>query len=191
MAEKDRIKWNRKFREHPELLQKRAPSALVEAFERFAPVRTALDLACGGGRHTLFLAEKGFHVDAVDISAVALEALARQTDPDKVTLIEADLDTFTPEGPYGLIVKTNFLDRALIERAKTALAPGGIFIVETYMEDPLNEKKDSNPNFLLAEGELRNLFGDGYELLDYREFWNEPHEIFRMRKQAAAVRKTA
>ncbi len=175
----------------PELLLPRPPAEIVAAHYARAPARHALDLACGSGRHTLFLTENGFAVDAVDISAVALGALKKQLQETDTNIREADLDTFVPEdGTYGLAVMTNYLDRALIERTKTALLPGGIFIVETYMAHPENEKKDSNPDFLLAEKELQTVFRD-WELLEYREFWNETFEKYRMRKQAVAAKKPA
>jgi len=76
-----------------------------------------------------------------------------------INIINADLDNYTPsKEQYTLIVKTNFLDRELIERSKDALKSGGIFIVETYIEDKDNEKKDSNPNFLLKKDELLKIF---------------------------------
>jgi tellurite methyltransferase len=191
MALDDKRKWDKKYSEMPQLLEKRPPSDLVVSFFAKAPGNNALDLACGSGRHTLFLAKKGFHVDAVDISTVALDALRSQVNTDSVNIIEADLDTFTPQSEtYDLIVKTNFLDRLLIERAKRALKPGGILIVETYMADPANEKPESNPDFLLRKGELLDLFGEGFDVLEYKEFRNEPHEKYRMRKQAIAVRKS-
>jgi len=190
MSQKDKEKWDKKYTEMTGLLEKRPPSELVSGFVAEAPGRKALDLACGGGRHALYLADHGFDVDAVDISAVALEALRRRADLEKINVIEADLDDFAPEiGAYDFIVKTNYLDRGLIERAKKALKPGGIMIVETYMADEGNEKPDSNPAFLLQKDELPSLFNEGFTVLEYKEFWNEPHEKYRMKKQAIAVRK--
>ena len=190
MSQKDKEKWDKKYTEMTGLLEKRPPSELVSGFVAEAPGRKALDLACGGGRHALYLADHGFDVDAVDISAVALEALRRRADLEKINVIEADLDDFAPEiGAYDFIVKTNYLDRGLIERAKKALKPGGIMIVETYMADEGNEKPDSNPAFLLQKDELPSLFNEGFTVLEYKEFWNEPHENYRMKKQAIAVRK--
>jgi tellurite methyltransferase len=190
MSLKDKEKWDKKYTETAGLLAKRPPSELVSGYAGEAPGKHALDLACGGGRHSLFLAEKGFDVDAVDISTVALKALREKADLDRINIIEADLDTFAPEaGAYDLIVKTNFLDRDLIERSKAALTPGGIMIVETYMADEGNEKPDSNPDFLLQKEELLSLFDKGFTVLEYKEFWNEPHEKYRMKKQAIAVRK--
>lgn len=191
MSHKDREKWDKKYTEMSGLLEKRPPSAMLTAHLTAASGTKALDLACGSGRHSLFLAEKGFDVDAVDISTVALDHLRKQAGGLKITIIEADLDTFIPKrGAYDLIVMTNFLDRDLIARAKDALAPGGLMIIETYMADPANEKPDSNPDFLLQKGELRSLFGDGFDVLEYKEFWNEPHEKYRMKKQAVAVKSS-
>ncbi len=190
MSQKDRIKWNRKFSEMPDLLALRPPSPTVERWFHEAPGKRALDLACGGGRHTRFLSEKGFEVDAVDIASVALEKLSEYVDKKRVQLIEADLDTYTlPRAYYDLIVKTNYLDRDLIERAKAALKTGGIMIVETYMADPQNEKRDSNPDYLLQSGELPEIFAQGFEILEYREFWNEAYEKYRMKKASIAARK--
>lgn len=191
MSAKDREKWDKKYTEMAALLQMRPPSELLERFHTETAGKKALDLACGGGRHTLYLAKKGFQVHAVDISSVALDALRQKTDSPNITLIEADLDDFTLQpGSYDLIVKTNFLDRDLIERAQTALAPGGIMIVETYMADPGNEKPDSNPDFLLKKDELLSRFSHSFTILEYREFWNEAHEKYRMKKQAIAVKKS-
>lgn len=172
------------------LLQRRPAGELLSDFSDNTPGKRALDLACGSGRHTLFLAEHGFEVDAVDISTVALDALRLVAPADRVTIIEADLDTFVlANRTYDLIVKTNFLDRALIERAKTALTSGGVMIVETYMADARNERADANPDFLLADKELLTIFDTGFTLLDYREGWNSPHEKYRMRTQGIAVKK--
>ena len=189
MAQQDKEKWDKKFQDKPDLLEPRPPARYVSDFHNLCEGKHALDLACGGGRHTLFLSEKGFTVDAVDISTVALEKLAKKVG-DSVNLIEADLDEFTPDcNYYDMIVMTNFLDRDLISRCYEALKDGGIFVIETYMEDDDNEKKDSNPNFLLKEDELIMMFYNDSKRLDYDEFWNEDFEKYRMKKQAIAVQK--
>ena len=104
--------------------------------------------------------------------------------------MEEDLETFVPkEKTYDLAVMANYLDRALIARTIPALKKDALFIVETYMEHPENEKKDSNPDFLLQPEELKKLFSKDFELLAYEEFWNESYELYRMRKQGIVVRK--
>ena len=189
MAEKDKLKWDEKYKDMPDLLETRPVSRFVEKYHNACEGKQALDVACGSGRHTLFLSEKGFLVDSVDISTVALEKLSKRVD-DSVTILEADLDAFEPKCEfYDLIVMTNFLDRDLIARCCDGLKDGGIFIIETYMEYDENEKKDSNPDFLLYEEELIRLFIAGYKRIDYDEFWNENYEKYRMKKQAIVVQK--
>jgi len=64
MSEKDREKWNRKYTEKPTLLETRPPSPMLVSHLHLVNGKCALDLACGSGRHTRFLSEKGFCVDA-------------------------------------------------------------------------------------------------------------------------------
>ena len=192
MSEFDREKWNRKYKEKPALLESRPPSPMVAEYALKTKGRNAIDLACGNGRNTIFLAVNGFHVDAVDISSVALKDLQCRVKKLDVALLESDLDTFVPETHrYDLAVMTNYLDRALIVRMAEALKRGGLFIIETYMVHPENEKKDSNPDFLLDKEELLELFNGDFDILEYREFWNEPHELYKMCKQGIAVQKKA
>jgi len=189
MSVKDKEKWDNKYSQNPELLNRDEASLIVRKYFALAEPKRALDLACGGGRHALFLESRGFSVDAVDISPIAL-ARVKSLSKGSINVIEADLDSYEPKKEYyGLIVKSNFLDRALIERAKEALVAGGIFIVETYIEDVANEKKSTNSNFLLKKDELLKIFKDGFDILEYKTFWNESFEMYRMRKATIAVRK--
>jgi len=188
MSLEDKKKWDKKYKENPRLLEDREPSLFVKKYSLIPKGREALDLACGVGRNALFLESRGFKVDAIDISSVALDILKSKS-KGSINTILADLDSFEFSKSYDVIIKCNFLDRELIEKSKKALKKGGVFIVETYIEDKLNEKKDSNPNFLLKKDELLKIFKDGFEVLEYKTFWNESHELYKMKKAAIAVRK--
>ncbi len=188
MSQQDRQKWNQKYSENEKFLSYRPAAQMVEEYYHKCGGKKVLDLACGAGRHTLFLSKRDFLVDAVDISDVALNHLGDQIN-ENVTLIEEDLDGFVPlKEHYDLIIMTNFLDRDLINRSKESLKVGGLFIVETYMEDEKNEKEGYNPDFLLQVEELKRIFSE-YEVLAYDESWNETYEKYRMKKQAIVVRK--
>jgi SAM-dependent methyltransferase len=186
---KDREKWDRKYLENPELLAKRAPSKMVAKYAKLAPFKEALDIACGGGRHLLYLASLGFRVDGIDISKVAIKKLAKIVDKSKIELIEADLDSYKFEkNRYAFVVMSNYLDRDVIKRAKESLVVDGIFVVETYIEDAINQKPNLNPNFLLKKGELEKIFKD-FKILEYTEFENEQYEKYRMKKAAIAAKR--
>ena len=190
MAVDDKIKWDKKYSENSDLLSPREPSMAVVKNYKECSGNRALDLACGAGRNSLFLEENGFEVDAVDISKLALDTLNGRSKYNKINTILADLDEFDlGEERYDFIVKCNFLDRDLINRAKKALKIGGIMVVETYIEDEENEKKNSNPNFLLKEDELLEIFKSGFEILEYKTFWNESFEKYRMKKASIVVKR--
>jgi SAM-dependent methyltransferase len=103
------------------------------------PPGDALDLGCGGGGDASWLAGQGWHVTAVDISAVAVErltALARSHSlGERVTAARHDLQASFPPGVFDLVcahyLHTPFgLDRSTVLRsAAHALRPGGRLLV--------------------------------------------------------------
>ncbi len=140
----------------PHLMQD-APSAWVARHAARIPVGEVLDLACGGGRHARWLAARGWSVLAVDRDPAALQ---RAAGADIVTL-EADLeggaDWPFAAGRFAGIVVTNYLHRPLFPEILASLAPGGVLIYETFASGNAQFGKPSNPDFLLAPGELLRL----------------------------------
>ncbi|MEU0483240.1 class I SAM-dependent methyltransferase [Streptosporangium sp. NPDC006013] len=103
------------------------------------PPGDVLDLGCGDGGDALWLARRGWHVTAVDISAVAVERLAGLARSrglgDRVIAERHDLHESFPQGGFDLIcahyLHTPFdLDRATVLRAAAhALRRGGRLLV--------------------------------------------------------------
>jgi SAM-dependent methyltransferase len=132
----DREDWNRRYAGR-ELLWTAEPNRfLVEELATLPPGR-ALDLACGEGRNAIWLAGRGFTVDAVDFSDVALEkarALAAGRGV-QVRWIEADVESFDPrQAAYDLVILFYLhlpWDRMkpMLRRAAAAVAAGGTFLL--------------------------------------------------------------
>jgi len=190
MAIEDKEKWNKKYKNTPELLASRPQSYKLSNVINYAKGLNALDVACGSGRNSIFLANNGFNVTSIDISEVALNSLNEKNNPKiKTQLVDLDTHKFD-ENSYDLIIMTNFLDRKAIPKLVNALKKDGILFIETYMFHEENEKPPSNPDFLLKEGELKNFFDEKeVEIIEYDEFFNESFELYKMRKQAIAIRK--
>jgi SAM-dependent methyltransferase len=187
MAIEDQIKWNKKYQETPKLLEKRDVGAKLKEAITYSKIGCALDVASGAGKNSIYLAEHGFEVESYDISKVALDALNEQNYKNITTFCK-DLDGFEPiENKYDFIVMTNFLDRELIPKLAKGLKPNGVLFIETYMHHESNEKKSSNTNYLLKEGELKTFFSDEYTVLDYSEFDNGKDELHKMRKQSIMI----
>jgi SAM-dependent methyltransferase len=157
MAEKDRTKWDAKYLEK---LGGSEPSSVLEKYWSLAPVGNALDIACGNGRNSIFLAEKGFVVDAVDISKAATDHLAGSH--PNINVICTDLDMWNvPRNGYDLIVNIRFLDRRLFPRIEEGLKPGGVLIFESFLEGHRKE-------FCLDENELLHAF-NSFRVVYYEE----------------------
>jgi SAM-dependent methyltransferase len=184
----DKIKWNNKYSSNLDILKRKEVSFFLKKNIKFAKIGDALDLASGGGRHSIFLESLGFMVDAIDISDIAIDYL-KSLKNKNINAILCDLDKFEFTKNYDLIVKINFLDKTLINRAKKALKVGGVFIIESYLQDKNNQKKHSNDDFLLKKDELKSFFKNDFEILDYQEFWNEGYEKYKMKKAAIAAKK--
>jgi len=131
----------------------------------------ALDIAAGTGGNALFLAERGFQVDAMDISEVGLEKGRTEAQKRGLTInfIQTDLDSVElPRVAYDLIINFNFLLRPLIPKMKAALKAGGHIIFETYLIDQQELGHPKNPAYLLDHNELLQLFR-GIRVLFFRE----------------------
>lgn len=188
MSQKDKLKWDKKYQETTSLLKDREASENLKKIVEKTKGKKALDVASGAGRNSIYLANNGFDVEALDISSVALDVLNNKGFKN-ISCKLVDLDEYEiPKNNYDLIVMTNFLDRNLIPKLSNALKIDGVLFIETYMEDELNEKPSSNPDFLLKKDELKTFFDDNFEFLAYDEFLNSD-ELYKMKKQFIAIRK--
>lgn len=160
--EQDRLKWNRRYLESDIFLGRAASLFLQEQIgliRRETPGLRALDIACGEGRNSIFLAQQGFRVTAIDISDVGIHK-AQQWATEcglELDFQVMDLEECRLNGPYDLIININFLLRPLISQAVDALAPGGLMLFESLLATP-EQLLIHNPAFMLAAGELEQIF---------------------------------
>jgi 2-polyprenyl-3-methyl-5-hydroxy-6-metoxy-1,4-benzoquinol methylase len=130
-----------------------------------------LDLACGGGRHSLYLAELGYSVIAVDQDISKIDSIASE----RITAEQWDLElqTWPLEGrQFEGIVATNYLYRPHLDQLPQMLSPGGVLIYETFAQGNEAFGKPSNPNFLLKTGELLALAAShGLKIIAYEDIY--------------------
>jgi SAM-dependent methyltransferase len=168
----DQKRWDEKFMGKRYSLGTEA-NPFLRKHLRLLPRGKALDVAAGEGRNAVFLAQRGFDVEAVDISKEGLSKarnLARVKGV-KIKTVLADLDHYPIEKEgYDLITDFYFLDRRLIPRIKKGLKKGGRVVFETYLTEHSNicSEGPRNPKYLLKPNELLTLF-KGFRILFYRE----------------------
>jgi len=168
----DQKRWNDRFG-RKEFAFGKEPNPFLKKHIRLLPKGKALDIASGEGRNTVFLAQHGFEVDAVDISDRGLkkaQKLARDKGV-KINTLLVDLDQYQIEKEqYDLIANFYFLRRRLIPRIKKGLKKGGKVIFETYLLEhrTLGTGGPKQAKYFLKPNELLGLFKD-FRILFYRE----------------------
>ena len=144
------------------------PSAWIRRFAHLVRAHgNVLDLACGGGRHARLFHERGHPVTAVDRD---LSRLGSLRELPGIEAIAADLEhapwPFAGRRFAGIVV-VNYLWRPLFPHLLDALEPGGALLYETFARGNERYGKPSNPDFLLAPGELLELARDRLEIVAY------------------------
>ena len=142
------------------------------------PRGTALDVAAGSGRNSLYLASHGFQVDAMDSDEQAmaqLAATAAQRNLLNLTVRTVDLERTTDERPefpkqaYDVILVFFYLHRALFPALLESLKPNGVLIYETFtIDNYLRHRHPRRWEFCLAQNELLRLTSN-LRLLSYDE----------------------
>ncbi|SDU45372.1 Tellurite resistance protein TehB [Desulfobacula phenolica] len=156
LTEQDRKKWNSKYLKN---IGNSDPSEILVKYVSLAPKGKALDIACGNGRNSRFLAQKGFQVDAVDISNIAMSHLA---DKDtRINVICQDIDSWQiPQNRYQIIINIRFMDRRLFPMIQKGLKSGGVLIFESFID----EKKE----YCVKQNEFLHAF-ESFHVVYYEE----------------------
>jgi len=132
----------------------------------------ALDVACGRGRHALWLASLGYRTEAIDRDAGALAILSAEAQCRNLSIDVRRDDLERPDitfgvSAYDVIVAARYLHRPLFPALMAAIRPGGVLVYETFTVAQAARGKPSNPAFLLQPGELVTLVAP-LEVLDHR-----------------------
>jgi SAM-dependent methyltransferase len=131
----DHQEWNERYAQK-ELVWSADPNRFLVGEVGGLQTGRALDLGCGEGRNAVWLAERGWHVTAVDFSEVGLEkarqlAGARNVQVDWVL---ADVTGFQPPAASYDLVLICYLQlparerHAVMAHARDALVPGGTLL---------------------------------------------------------------
>lgn len=164
-----------------------APSEILLKNLKYLPKDThtkVLEIACGLGANSLFLAAKGYYVDAWDISPIAINKLRNHSNySDRISAVACDvLQQELPENSYDMIIVAHFLERELIAKIVAALKPSGVLFYQTFLKakSGTTSAGPNNPAFLLEPDELPQLFS-ALNVLAYEEdrYIGDPQKGYR------------
>jgi tellurite methyltransferase len=153
-----------------------------------------LDVGCGQGRNSFFLARRGHEVHALDPSAVAVEQTRAAAEAEGLrisTQIGVIEDVQRPAGGFGSILVFGLIPiltaaqiDGMIASIEHLIAPSGLLFITAFTtSDPKFEAHGSNgrppaydhgSHTYLEPGELRSLFS-GWQVIDYWEGLGPEH----------------
>ncbi len=169
MSKEEKNTWDKRYSSGDYKPRQKPSDLLTKWLDDFPPGK-ALDLACGTGRNSLFLAEKGYEVTAIDISPTAIrlaknKALAKGL---KINWIVADLDSFKICGQYDVISNFFHVNMKMVPDMITSLNIGGVLVYQHHMFPPFPSSEPHSHPSSFKSGELRQLFKD-LKVLHYEE----------------------
>ncbi|HTY22503.1 MAG TPA: class I SAM-dependent methyltransferase [Desulfomonilaceae bacterium] len=180
LLKSDREKWDQRYSAEPNDIP--APDPFLVQHSNILNTGRALDLACGRGGNAVFLAERGYRVDAVDISFVALSRLRAEADRRRLDIdcVVADLDDFwLPESFYELVVVFYFFSESLVHGIKDTLKPGGLLFYATFNRRHTSVQPGFNPDYLVEPEALGKYFAQ-FEILIHEPEAGEDRNISRL-----------
>jgi tellurite methyltransferase len=178
ISDNERERWNHKYREAPGASASMAPDPfLVRAFSEyilplFPQGGSALDLAGGAGRHSIWLAKQGWEVTLIDISEAGVEQARQNAGPlashihfvvDDLTHFKAAKTQFAAGfevvmAGFEVVMACFYLERGIFSELLKALRPGGLLVYKTYtVAQAKLAGGPKNPAHLLQPGELLQL----------------------------------
>lgn len=160
----------------------RTHSDVLYAATQVTPGKT-LDLGCGNGRNSLYLAANGYDVTAWDKNPMSIQNLLSIREAEGLENLQAsvkDLNTLTIDGEYDFILSTvvmMFLESSTIPRLipnmQRCTKPGGYNLIVAAMDTEDFPCTVGFP-FAFKAGELKNYY-EGWDLLKYNEDVGELH----------------
>ncbi|WP_155046810.1 tellurite resistance methyltransferase TehB [Klebsiella grimontii] len=160
----------------------RTHSEVLHAATLIAPGK-ALDLGCGNGRNSLYLAANGFDVTAWDKNPASISNLERIRQAEGLENLRTaikDLNALSFDGEYDFILSTvvmMFLEAktipGLIANMQRCTRPGGYNLIVAAMDTDDFPCTVGFP-FAFKPEELRNYYS-GWALLKYNEDVGELH----------------
>lgn len=189
--------WSQQYDTNDNKTRDLEANALREMLSPFE-FQNCLEIGCGTGKNTVWLAEKARSVTSVDLSFEMLEKAKEKIRTKNVEFIQADIieDWKFSKGGYDLITFSLVLEHikyldAIFKKAAAALKPGGLmYIGELH---PFKQYAGSKARFEMnGETVVVNCFthhikeyfqatrSNGFQMIKFDEHFDEGGDIPRL-----------
>jgi SAM-dependent methyltransferase len=171
-ARMDEQSWDEMYDSRDQVFSGNPNGVLVTEVADLPPGQ-ALDVGCGEGADARWLAARGWHVTAVDISRAALRHATAGTDTaGRVAWTHADLaGTPPPAGAFDLVSAQYFplprRARRSLRNILAAVAPGGTLLVASHDLADLTSRHEQgfDPGDYYQPDDIASLLDDNWTIL--------------------------
>ncbi|MDE7130404.1 MAG: methyltransferase domain-containing protein [Lachnospiraceae bacterium] len=172
--------WEKAYQEYDTIAFSTEPNVTITEFEHLLNDQSkVLEVGCGEGQNAIYLAGKGHHVDAFDLSEYGIAKLKHRCELSNVQVnaFTADLTTYQFEQCYDMITcfgTLHFVDKnewkKFIKNAKEYTNMGGIHIIQIFT-DVVPASEDIAPFAigLAKDEEIKELYTD-WEILQFKSY---------------------
>lgn len=200
MSDKLTERYNQRYSKSLAAFGEQADEILTQYYHLISNASPVLDVGAGQGRNCLFLAEKGYGVEALEPSPVGLKQIVKAAEKESlpIHLTLGDLDSFEKKcDSYAAvllcgiiqILKQEQVDKLLNDLKDWTATGSLIFITAFSVKEPSYEKhktddKELSPNCFedesgfirhyLEENEILRMF-EGCEVIHHREYITDEH----------------
>ncbi len=189
--------WENYFKDDTTFLFGNAPNKTIVEFEHlFNKGWNVLDVGCGDGKNSFYLAKQGFEsIDAFDISETAIEKIKRLCNSSncKINASVTSVDEFEFQKKYDLILSFGVFHfiakedwKAFIKEAQNNTNIGGIHIIQMF-----NDNISPTPDIeayaigMAKDGEINEIYED-WEIIQFLSYtFEEEHPGVPMHKHAS------
>lgn len=179
--------WEDYFKDDSTFLFGGNPNKTIVDYEHlFDKKWNILDVGCGDGKNSFYLAKQGFeNIDAFDISETAIAKIERLCQIEKVNIntkistvsdfdFNKQYDLVLSFGVYHFMAKEDW--KSFVERSKENTNVGGIHIIQLF-NDNIAPTPDIEPYAIgmAKDGEIKELYND-WEIIEYLSYsFNDEH----------------
>ncbi len=172
--------WEKAYQEYDAVAFSNEPNITITEFEHLIDNQSkVLDVGCGEGQNAIYLAQKGHHVDAFDLSEHGIAKLKHRCKLSnaQVNAFVADLTTYQFEQYYDMVICFGSLHfvakndwKQFISNAKEYTNIGGIHIIQIFT-DVVPASEDIAPFAigLAKDEEIKELYTD-WEILQFKSY---------------------
>ncbi|RZN63358.1 bifunctional 2-polyprenyl-6-hydroxyphenol methylase/3-demethylubiquinol 3-O-methyltransferase UbiG [Methanonatronarchaeum sp. AMET6-2] len=168
-------RWNEKYKKGRH--RREDPSRFLISWIEKIPKGKALDIGCGAGRNSIYLAENGFDVTGIDISSEALKIARERAEKKQVEVdwVHGDYRNYRTDPETYNLINISYLyidDLNEIKDLVKSLKTDGYLMWEHHIKTDVDIDIGPDEEFRYERGELLKLL-ENLLVIEYNEVIEE------------------